>query len=361
MRFLLVEKTLKNRQLLDILKLENHDVALLSGEKDPLHNTFHKPQDALEWKPDAAIFIDPGMGELARAMSQTGVKTVNGSVYHDYLNNDPEYANVLASRVKVPVMALDNGGFHLHLAGFYSGKHFVGPALSYSIDYGLVRDNKTQPAEACAIHKIPMDSKIVLETFGKLTKLFTAIQFCGIIFLDVQIDPDTGHPHIHRMSVAPPEGFVPAFLAGLEQEVGRFLYGLASGKNFTYNFTNEVSGSVKVSLPPYPHHTLSWIKDDETRAKIQSQLSLEYPTHSLPYQYNDMYWRDALPNEEGLVDIQGPEVGYVSAAASFYELPYVLDGLANTMLDLLPEAQWRSSAGKELATSLAYFEDCGLL
>lgn len=348
MRFLLVEQTLKNRQLMDILKEEGHEVALLSPIQDPLHITYNKPMEALEWHPDVAVFIEPGMGELARAIStSSGVKVFNGSIYRDYINNDPDYANVLASRVQVPVMPIDNGGLHLRLAGVYSGKYFVGPPLSYSLDNGLLRDNPSKPVEAVYIHQLSQDCPLIEHTFIKLNKLFTALQFCGIILIDVQVDPSTGLPHIHRMSVNLPDGFLPAFIAGLDQELGKFLHGVASGKKFNFSFTPDVSGSVKVTLPPYPHHHLA------PSALVERT--------SLPIKFNNTYWADALPVSEDTVETQGPVVGYSSSTASFDTLPYVLDTLAKTFLDELPEAQWRSDTGKELATSLAYCADLKLL
>lgn len=354
MRFLLVAQTLRNRSFMLHLKEEGHDVAILAPSflQDPEIETLSIPQQAVDWKPDLTIFLEPGMGELARTFESMKMKVFNGGVYHDYLHKDPDYANVLASRVKVPVMPLDNGGTHLQLAGMYNGKSFVGPALSYSLDRGIMRRKTTGPVEACTIHAISSKSKTVRETFLKLEKLFATIKFCGIIFIDVQLEPKTLSPHIHKMSVEIPDGFLPAFLGGLRQDLSKLLLNVANGNINKYRFTKEVAGAVKVTLPPYPHTTLPDVAENE-RERLQSLLH-SLSTGKQIASSGQMYWLDVEKHDDQYITT-GPEIGFMQAVGSLQDLPY-LTGHEISQLDTQDIFQYRTSMGTDLATSLANFE-----
>lgn len=353
MRFLSVAKTLRNLSVLDKLQEEGHEVAVLTtANPREGYTAFSEAKAALDWNPDICLFLEAGMGRIAESISQLGFPVFNGGIYHETLYSDIDYASVLASRVKIPILPIDNGGVHLHLAGFYSSKAFVGPALSYSVETGLLPSSSK--TEAILLHAVPNESPVVQETFYKLEKLFTALKFCGIVFLDVQVDPETKAPHIHRMSVDVPDGFWPTFLGGITKEAGSLLKGLATGRKFNYVFTEDVCGSVKATLPPYPHTELPSESEEEAAIIRKAIHSLSAGKHVHVSPGVDVSLLD-VETREGQYVTTGPEVAYITATGTLSDLSYVLgtaiDGLG------LAEIQYKSSLGKELATSLAYFED----
>ena len=358
MRFLLVAQTLRNLSLLDKLEVEGNETAVLTSLDVPGKLTFHSVKEASEWSPDTILFLETGMGELAAGLVKAGLNVFNGSIYHDAISEDPDYASVLASRVKVPILPVDNGGIHIHLAGFFSTKGFVGPALSYATERDLLPGSVH--TESVTIHAVPDNSPLVRETYYKLEKLFTALKFCGIVFLDIQVDPETKTPHIHRMSVDIPDGFLAAFLAGADTKpntVTRLLSGLAQGRKFSYTFTTEVAGAVKVTLPPYPHTDLSCEMEDEREALQRLARKVSAGRHVTSVDGVNAYWLD-VERIDGSYVTTGPEVAYVTDIGSLQELPYIL-GTAVDGLRLQGILQYKSSLGKELATSLAHFEDYG--
>ncbi len=358
MRFLLVDQTLRNLSLLDHLEKEGNETAVLTSHELPNRTVFHTVSSALEWGPNTVIFLEAGMGKLAADLDKAGVNVFHGGVYHDTLTEDPDYASVLASRVKVPILPVDNGGVHLHLAGFFSKKGFVGPALSYAVETELLPGSSQ--TESVTIHAISDNSPIVRETYYKLEKLFTALKFCGMVFLDIQVDPDTKVPHIHKMTVEIPDGFLAAFIEGASikpNTVGRLINGLSQGRKFNYTFTSEVAGTVKVSLPPYPHTELEGETDTEKEVITRLTQRLSSGRHLEVEESISPYWLNVDRTGDGYTTT-GPEVAFISGTGSLQELPYIL-GTAIDGLRLNGTLQYKSSLGKELATSLAYFEDYG--
>lgn len=361
MRFLLVDIDNRLGFILRRLQEEGHEVLLLAKRQgiEDLVPTVYSPQVALEWKPDIALFNAPGAGTFAKHLMDNGVKVVGGGLLHDDLDRDKEYAAVLASRVRVPIFDLDNGGIRLKLAGFFSGKSFVNPTLSFAIDKGLLHGLNTP--EALVVHALPEHCWLVDETFTKLSQLFTAFNFKGVVCLDVQIDPETRIPHVSSMDVHVPDGFWAAFISGLEQPLGEFLKGLASGKRFKVKYTEEVSGAVKVSVPPYPYVECPWL-DDDVREAVEAHIRIGARGKHIenPTENGSVYWLNVQKNGTGTSYVTtGPEVAYVGASGELTDLPFILQAQIEQLN--IPNAQHKASVGYKLGRSLAYFEDCGLI
>lgn len=361
MRFLLVDIDNRLGFLLRQLRDEGHEILMLAKKQgiEDLVPTVYSPQAALEWKPDIALFNAPGAGTFAKHLTDEGVKVVGGGLLHDDLDRDKEYSAVLASRVRVPIFDMDNGGIKLKLAGFFSGKSFVNPTFSFAIDQGLLPGLDT--TEALAVHTLPENCWLVDETYTKLSQLFTAFNFKGVVCLDVQIDPETRIPHVTGMDVQVPDGFWAAFLSGLEQPLGDFLKGLASGKRFKVKYTEEVSGAVKVSVPPYPYIECPWL-DDDVREAVEAHIRIGARGKHIedPVEQGSTYWLNVQKNGTGTSYVTtGPEVAYVGASGDLTDLPFILQNQIEQLN--IPNAQYKDSVGRKLGRSLAYFEDCGLI
>lgn len=364
MKFLVVDTDVKHQYLAKQLQDEGHEVLLLTPgdyRTEDLVPRTHNPQEAETWNPDIAFFNRPGAGHYANLLQKNGTKVVGGSLLHDNIHNDPEYAAILASRVRVPVFPMDvRFGIKLNLAGFFSGKSFINPAFSYFQDFGLL--DKGGPPEGMAIHALPSECPLVQETFGKLEPLFCAHNFIGPVFLQMHIDFETKVPHIHAITLTPPDGFWPAFIAGLDVPFGRFLQGLASNKRFDVKFTEEVSGAVKVSLPPYPVFDCEWLEGDERLAARELLARGARDVHiDAPAETSDIFWMNVRRNGTGDTYLTtGPEVAFVGGVGDWSGLTYVLKNRADRLN--IPRSQYTFQLiGRGLSESLAYFADFGAL
>lgn len=352
MKFLLVDPEKRNPYLLSKLAEEGNEVLLLTHPKYKgynLHPAVYTPQEAMEWNPDVALFV-PGLGQMAHQFYSRGIKVLGGGLIHDTFYEDPDYVGILASRVRVPICRLDNGGPKIQAAGLYSKTGFIGPALSYSQERGL--HSSSGNPEALFLQQIPSDSILVRETFIKLEKALTCVDYCGWVFLEIQLDPETGVPHIHALSVELPEGFYAAFLQGLQQPLSKLLHSVANRKKgFTFDFTEETVGAVKVTVPPYPLMRFPWLEGAELIAAEQLVLrgakDLEI---SVPENY--AHWVDVRKSDKLLTT--GTEVGWITGSGEYESLVPQLEQLAAATL---PQAQYKQNLGLKLKKNLKYFEE----
>ena len=352
MKFLVADPEKRNPYILQRIKDEGNEVLLLTQSKHRDYNlceSVFTPQEALEWNPDVALFI-PGLGQAAHHFYSRGIKVLGGGLIHDTFYEDPEYVTVLASRVRVPICRLDNGGPKIKAAGLYSKTGFIGPALAYSQEFGL--HSNSGNAEAIFLRQLPSDSILVRETFSKLEKALTCVDFCGWVFLEIQLDPDTGVPHIHSLSVEIPEGFYAAFLEGLDQPLSKLLESVANRKKgFTFQFKEELVGAVKVTIPPYPLTKFPWLEGAEQLVAEQLVLrgakGLEIPS-------SGHHWVDVTQGD-GL-KTSGPEICWVSHTSPDWEK--LIAGMREKANGVLPTGQFKQNLGLNyLRKELTYFEE----
>lgn len=353
MKFLVADPDKRNPYLLAKLAEEGNEVLLLTHSKYRDYNlypTVHSPQDALEWNPDVALFI-PGLGQVAHQFYSRGIKTLGGGLIHDTFHEDPEYVGVLASRVRVPICRLDNGGPKIQAAGLYSKTGFIGPAVSYSQERGL--HSNTGNPEAIFLQQLPSDSLLVRETFLKLEKALTCVDYCGWVFLEIQLEPETGVPHIHSLSVEIPEGFYAAFLEGLNQPLSKLLHSVANRKKgFTFDFKEELVGAVKVTIPPYPLMRFPWLEGAEL---IAAEHLVLRGAKGLPIVQPETYasWVDVRRDGESL-QTTGTEVAWVTGSGEWDSL---IPELEKKAADTIPQAQFKQNLGLKLKKNLTYFEE----
>lgn len=352
MRIALVAKDARKAFLLRRLQEEGCDVLLLTKKVVPenLVPTISDPEELEKWKPDIALFVDTGGGLFAKHLQDKGIKVVGSGLLHDHLDKDPEYASVLASRVKVPVVDVDNRGVYLYLAGFFTRRGFVGPAYSYAVDRGLLPGGKTE--EAVVMYAIPDGAKIVEKTFKKLEKLFSAFNYTGFILLYIQVDPESGEPNIRKIKVHLPDCFWPAFLAGLRQPLYRLLEGLADNCRFRVKYTRDFACAVKVSIPPYPWIKFPWLSGAEAeqaynlliKGSIGKKVRFNEPDN-YPLQ---------IAQSNGEYITTGPEVAYSTTVGDIYDLPFIIAAQVASLRIKSP--QWHQSPGRSLVVGLSYCE-----
>ena len=143
----------------------------------------------------------------------------------------------------------------------------------------------------------------------------------------------------------------------MHRDLSLFIKGITSKKISKFKFTREISGAVKVSLPPYPHSTVPWVEDQCERVAIEEALTRPSKGVQVP-DHGNFYGINVERSENGYTTT-GPEVGYVTAVDDLQSLPYVIQHYIDELC--VGDLQYRSSVGKELATSLAYFEDYKVL
>lgn len=352
MKFLIVDPEKKNPFVAERLMLEEQEVALLSTPEAlgryNLCKTLLSPGEVEFYSPDIVLFTSPGLGKFAYGLYSRGIKVVGSSLIHDTFHEDPNYATVLASRIHVPICPIDNHGPKIRLAGLYSKKKWIRPGLAFCTHSGLLETNRVgNMIEGVVLRRIPDNSKLATETFVKLERMLTAVDFSGWIFLDVELDPD-GCPHIHRLSVENPDGFWPAFLEGLKQPLYRVLEGVASTrKGFTFQFAEQLVGAVKVSLPPYPANRQSSPSDREL---LEHLVFAPYRGVELEGSH---YWTGVYLNGGSAPKSDSPELGWVADSSdSLQDLSYQL---RTTAAAVHPESQFRHNIGLELGESLLAF------
>lgn len=358
MKFLMISENGRNAFLLRKLQFEGHEVLLLSKERAPdTVPVVYDPESALQWEPEVVLFDSPGAGSLAKHFQDNKVPIMGGSLLHDTLHLDPDYIQTLASRVRVPVIPLDNGGLKLRLAGFYSKKKFIGPAYSYVQTRGLFSGSTEGPVETMRMHAIPEEHPIIQKTFGKLERLFTAFHLAGLVTLDIEIDPEDGNPNIHALSTQVPEGFWASWLAGLEGELGKVLHGIASGKKFSVKYTQNIASAAKVSVPPYPVIDFPWLPEDEQSIVRERVLRGAQGIHVKEHEtQNQIFWLNVKKNGTGnSYETVGPEVAYIATSCPLLQFSQVMKEEVLKME--LPKAQYRAGNDQtQLKNSLIFFE-----
>lgn len=368
MKFLMVGRSTRHSYLLNEIKKEGHEVKFLAGKPDPQHNLveyLETPSQALEWKPDVVIFVEPGFGELSRVFQGRKIKTFGGSLILDSLHSDKEYLSVLGARAKVPIFPLENPTAPtLRMAGCFSGKGLLHPVLAYGVDDDLLPGIKSH--EALTLVALDPECRLVQETMKPLELVLNAFNANGWFFLEVHlVERYPGSidfvPHIHNVSVEIPDGFLPAFCSGLQQNISDFYLGASSGKRFCAKFSEEPTCAVKVSIPPYPNVDWPWLSLED-RLSLQAKM-LEGCKGILVEDYpgeRTQYLLSVTRNGTGKTyHTIGPEVCYVTAQSDFQGLPYVVAAtIAETKI---PNAIYRPHIGAELVEALSRFEDHGLL
>lgn len=368
MKFLLVGRSTRHAYLGNEIRKEGHEVKFLVGKPDLEHNLvdyLESPSRALEWQPEVAIFLEPGFGEFARLLQSRKVRTFGGGLLLDSIHTDKEYLSVLASRAKVPIYPLESPTSPtLRMAGCFSGKGLLYPVLAYGVDNNILPGLDTK--EALTLVALDGECRLVQETMRPLEIVFNAFGLNGWIFLEVHLTeryPGSVDfvPHIHSVSVEIPDGFLPAFCSGLQQEISSFYAGASSGKRFCAKFSEEPTCAVKVSIPPYPNIDWPWLTLED-RLTLQAKM-LEgcrgIPIEDYPGD-RTQYLLSVTRNGTGRTyHTIGPEVCYVTAAGDFQGLPYTI--AATVEETKIPNAIYRSHVGSELIEALSRFEDHGLL
>lgn len=354
MKFLLADPDKRNPYLLARLVEEEHEVLLLTHVKHKEYNlqsVVYHPSEGLDWNPDIALF-QPGLGQAAHQFYSRGIKVFGGGLIHDTFHDDPEYIGILSSRVRVPICRLDNGGPKIKAAGLYSKTGFIGPALAFSQENGLHSQGGTP--EAIFLQRLPSDSQLVHDTFVKLEKVLTCVDYCGWAFLEIQLDPETGAPHIHALSVDVPEGFYAAFLKGLTQPLGKLLNSVANRKKgFNFDFTEDLVGAVKVSIPPYPLVRFPWLEGPYQL--VAEQLVLKGAKgHKILQPEKYANWLDVRRTEDGL-ETTGPEVGWVTSQSDNWD--DLISRLETLAQDTIENAQYKQNLNNKLKKHLTYFEE----
>lgn len=368
MRYTVVCRKPDHFLLANRLRQEEHDVQVLAlpGEVryDGLLPVVSAPSQVIKYEPDIVLFADPGLGVMAKNLQDVaGLRVVNGGVYQDELAHNPDWGALLANRVgfaAIPGFSFDR--LTIKLAGFFSKKGFLPPALIYQEEKQLIPGAGPETVEGVTMAAIPPDTAgVVDETFIKVEKALAALKYIGFVFVDIQIAED-GKPLCVRMTSEAPEGFYASFLSGLETPFGDVIKGSVFGRRFThFKFSEGFACALRATLPPYPHIDFPWLAKEE-KEEVLEKVTFGSKGLSLPEEI--LHRKDIMPvdvrrSKGGQLVTTGPVVTYIGAAEDPQRLALLISAASRSLS--LPSIQVRPVVGYGLGYDFAVLEDAGLL
>jgi hypothetical protein len=303
-KIVVVDPEEQNVYLCRQLQTEGNVVKLLSKDmKTDLYDRLNSPGEILDWNPDFVLFTRPGLGSLAYKLYSNGIKVVAGGLIQDNFI-DLDYVHALTARCSV--LMADLGEPTQLFAGLFSKVGFCGPALQLDL-----RDDRT-------VYLRRSENE---EMFYTLQRVTSAVDFCGWLFVEMQGNT------ISRITPYTPDGFWAAFLEGLSQPLGWMLQSLAfleKRKRFRFQFTEEVVGAAKVTIPPYPLN-VCWENLPDVAEQDLVYRMIRRACKDVPLaQDAEFHPLEISRSDEGQLIATGTNVGWVTASGFADTVPLEL-------------------------------------
>jgi phosphoribosylamine-glycine ligase len=219
---------------------------LINKSYQPIESTLNMLLDNV--KPDLVVVDGYRLGKVMAKLRELGVKVVGSDTWYDTVLEDKDYEDKLLNRVGVG-RCVDGGGLKFVVGGVWNGFELSCSWLGVNQSRWLVDGLGCEVPSACNGMVSAHGIQVLGGWWNRMVGLLKKTKFHGFINLSVTLLNN----EILVDGFLPTHTFISSFLELYQGSFTELLNCCANGTLPNGKLSNDVSGSVLISVPPFPY------------------------------------------------------------------------------------------------------------